>query len=166
MLSSPIVIRRYEAADAEMVQQIERMSIGELTPFSQLSRYYQIFPECFLVAEAEGKAVGYLVANMHLAHDRVPEGHILAVAVHPAYRRNGVGRQLLTQISSILKAGGASRIRLEVKTSNPGAKEFYLREGFEEVGLIRGYYRMRGYREDALVMVKHLPTRLADPVAE
>lgn len=155
-LASTIVVRRYEATDAKMVEEIEKLSIRELTPLAQLVQYYEIIPECFLVAQVEGKVVGYVVANMHFTRTGVREGHILAIAVHPAERRNRVGTHLLVHVSSTLKAKGASRIRLEVKACNPGAKEFYLREGFQEVGIVRGYYRMRGYREDAVIMVKKL----------
>lgn len=158
MLSSDVVVRQYRATDIKTVEEIERLSLRELTPLSQLSKYYEIIPECFLIAEAEGRVVGYVVANMHFSPIRVWEGHILGIAVHPAYRRNGVGIHLLKEISGVLKARGASRIRLEVKAGNSGAKQFYLQEGFEEVAVVRGYYRMRGYSEDAVVMVKGLQT--------
>ena len=156
-LPSTIVVRMYDATDAKMVEGIEKLSIGELTPLAQLTQYYEIIPECFLVAQVEGKVVGYVVANMDF-RTGVREGHILAIAVHPEERRNGVGRHLLAHVSNILKGRGASRIHLEVKSYNLDAKEFYLREGFQEVGIIRGYYRMRGYREDAIIMVKDLTT--------
>lgn len=153
-----IKVRQYQAGDAKTVEEIEKTSIKELTPISQLALYYEIIPECFLVSEVEQKIVGYIVANLHYTPDGVYEGHILALAVHPAYRMQGVGSHLLTHVSSILKAKGAARIRLEVKVSNTAAKEFYLQKGFEAVKLVRGYYQLRGYRADAIVFVKPLET--------
>jgi ribosomal-protein-alanine N-acetyltransferase len=158
VLSSPVVVRQHRATDAKIVEEIERMSIKELTPLTHLSRSYEIIDDCFLVAEVEGKVVSYVVANMHFARDGVWEGHILGIAVHPAYRRNGIGRHLLAEVSRVLEARGASRMRLEVKVGNSDAKQFYVREGFKEAAVVRGYYRMRGYSEDAVVMVKELNT--------
>jgi ribosomal-protein-alanine N-acetyltransferase len=155
-LPSTVLVRRYEAVDAKMVAEIEKFAVREITPLAQLARYYDIIPECFLVAEVGGKVIGYVVANMHFTSTGVREGHVLAIAVNPADRGNGVGRHLLAHLSNVLKAKAASRIRLEVKASNLGAKEFYLREGFQEIGILRGYYQMRGCREDAIVMFKEL----------
>jgi len=53
---------------------------------------------------------------------------------------------------------GIREVFLEVRADNPGAQRVYLRLGFEEIGVRRGYYQPDNV--DALVM------RLAVPRAE
>ena len=44
---------------------------------------------------------------------------------------------------------------LEVRRSNLVAKSLYLRVGYQQVGVRKGYYACQDGREDALVMVCH-----------
>ena len=55
------------------------------------------------------------------------------------------------------QAGGARRMLLEVRPSNRQAVTFYLRSGFTQIGVRRGYYPAAAGREDALVFDKELP---------
>jgi len=106
-----------------------------------------------LVAEIEGETVGYVIGNMVDGS----EGHILAVAVAPEHRRRGVGTALLNAAIAVLKDKGAKRIRLESKLNNTHARKFYSSLGFKEVRVAKGYYRMRGSTEDAMIMLKDMP---------
>lgn len=155
MLPSTVNVRQFKSSDAAEVQEIEKTSIKELTPLSQLVHYYEFIPECFLVAEIEKRIVGFIVANLYFNKGK-REGHVLSLAVTPSHRRSGVGRFLLEEVSKILREKRAARIRLEVKSSNQGARLFYLKQGFKESSILHGYYRMRGYSEDGILMTKDL----------
>jgi len=147
-----IKIRRYKPGDMPQVREIESSSLKFVTPISLLSRFYEIIPEGFLVAEINGKITGYITGNMQ----NESEGHILAIAVDPKHGKQGIGTALIKAICKVLKKQGANKVRVELKLYNTGAKEFYSNMGFEESKIIKGYYRMRGYTEDALVMTKNL----------
>ena len=147
-----IKIRRYRPGDTPQVREIENSSLKFVTPFSLLSRFYEIIPEGFLVAEIHGKIVGYVIGNMQ----NESEGHILAIAVDPRHRKQGIGTALIKAIGEMLKKHGANKVRVELKLYNTSAKEFYINSGFEESSIIKGYYRMRGYTEDALIMTRTL----------
>jgi len=147
-----IKIRQYRPSDMPQVREIEISSLKFVTPVSLLSRFYEIIPEGFLVAEMHGKIVGYIIGNMQNGS----EGHILAIAVDPKHRKQGIGTALIKNIYKVLKKQGANKVRVELKLYNTGAKEFYSNMGFEESSIIKGYYRMRGYSEDALIMTKNL----------
>ena len=78
------------------------------------------------------------------------EIHINNLAVRPAYRRQGMGGQLL---DAVLKEGarlGARAALLEVRAANAGAQALYLGRGFQMAGRRRHYYSAP--TEDALVM--------------
>ena len=147
-----IKVRRYKPGDMSQVREIESSSLKSITPISLLSRFYKIIPEGFLVAEIHGKIAGYIIGNMQ----NETEGHILAIAIDPKHRMQGIGTALIKAICKVLKKQGANKVRVELKLYNAGAKEFYSNMGFEESNIIKGYYRMRGYTEDALIMIKNL----------
>ena len=102
-----------------------------------------------IVAEnPAGAVVGYAFFSAVL-----DEGSLDNIAVDPAYRRQGLGRHLL---STLLKAFSPqlSLVYLEVRASNTPAIALYEHMGFETVGRRRGYYVCP--REDAILMTKFL----------
>jgi ribosomal-protein-alanine N-acetyltransferase len=77
------------------------------------------------------------------------EMHLLNLAVHPAHRRRGISRALLTAAMEQARSRGAAVVWLEVRPSNQAALTLYRSFGFEEVGVRRNYYTDNG--EDALI---------------
>jgi len=77
------------------------------------------------------------------------EMHLLNLAVHPARRRQGIARALLTEALARVRTQGVVVVWLEVRPSNAAALALYRAFGFEEVGVRPGYYSDCG--EDALV---------------
>jgi ribosomal-protein-alanine N-acetyltransferase len=73
------------------------------------------------------------------------EGHIISIAVHPHYRRQGIGAQLLQRA---MKTPRLKRVWAEVRRSNQGAQAFYAKVGFQITGLVPNYYG----NEDALII--------------
>jgi ribosomal-protein-alanine N-acetyltransferase len=100
-----------------------------------------------LVFKNRDRLLGYLV--VWRVEDEL---HIANVAVHPDFRRRGVGRKLIQHAIDL--AAGCRWIGLEVRASNTPALKLYKKFGFLEVGLRRNYYEREG--EDAIVMVKSL----------
>ena len=89
--------------------------------------------------EKEGNIIaGYIIFY--------PEGHIVSIAVHPAYRRRGIGTGLVAEV--LKRTAGYARV--EVRESNERAKKFYKHLGFSLQTIIPGYYS----DEDALVMIR------------
>ncbi len=99
-----------------------------------------------LVMELEGKIVAYAVV-WHFFE----ELHIANIAVHPEYRRMGLGRKLMEYI--LEKFGNAEFAFLEVRKSNEAAVQLYRSLGFKVLNIRKGYYQDG---EDAFVMVKDL----------
>jgi len=103
--------------------------------------------------EAAPPVLGYLC--LWVVADEV---HVTNLAVHPAHRRQGIGRHLLGELFRLYRGRGAVRAALEVRPSNAEARQLYEDFGFQVVGMRKGYYFDTG--EDALVMEADL-TRLA-----
>jgi len=155
-LESTIRVRQFAPRDIGRIKVIEQASMRHLTPFSSLALHYEIVPEGFLVAEVDGEVVGYIITNLRKTQKGNEVGHILAVAVDPAYRRRKVGTALMEQITGVFKGKGVDQLCLEVKASNREARNFHLNLGFKEICVVKRYYRMRGYTEDAVMMVKKI----------
>jgi ribosomal-protein-alanine N-acetyltransferase len=78
------------------------------------------------------------------------EAHITSIAVREAYRRQGIGELLLISAIDLATELKASILTLEVRVSNTGAQQLYLKYGFTQVGLRKRYYTDN--REDAIIM--------------
>jgi len=80
----------------------------------------------------------------------VDEAHISTFAVHPEWRRQGIGGALMGEMLRQAALQGARLATLEVRVSNLVAQHLYAHYGFLPVGRRRGYYRDNN--EDALLM--------------
>ena len=99
----------------------------------------------YLVARAGDEVVGF--AGIWLMVD---EAHITTFAIHPEWRRRGIGERLLVAVLDVALARGAREATLEVRLSNVAARRLYEKYGFRPVGLRPRYYTDNG--EDALIM--------------
>ena len=69
--------------------------------------------------------------------------HLNLLAVDPAYRRFGIGRQLIEWLEETARVGGIFSVNLEVRANNGGALAFYRTLGYRETKYIPGYYSGR-----------------------
>jgi ribosomal-protein-alanine N-acetyltransferase len=145
--------------DLDEVVAIERASFG--MPWSRGAFLYEIqqnrVARCWIMRE-DDRVAAYLCL-----WEIGDELHVTNIAVHPALRRRGLARRLL---SAILDDGRARHLRavtLEVRPTNDEARTLYESFGFRVVGRRRGYYYDTG--EDALIMESDLQAarlRVAD----
>jgi [ribosomal protein S18]-alanine N-acetyltransferase len=149
-----VVIEPMRLEDVPAVHEIERLSFSTPWPayaFEQELRGNRLAR--YVVARAGQRIVAF--AGVWLMVD---EAHVTTFSVHPEWRRQGIGRQLLLQLMDVSVAIGARRMTLEVRVSNLAAQGLYRAFGFEVAGRRPRYYTDDG--EDALVMTT---PDLADP---
>lgn len=118
------------------------------TPWSQQSFEYEVEDNTFaryLVAVQDGQVLGY--GGMWIILD---ESHVTNIAIHPAYRQQGLGRQLLCNLVAWASQLGCRQMTLEVRISNAVARRLYEGCGFIQRGIRKGYYTDN--HEDALIM--------------
>ena len=80
----------------------------------------------------------------------VDEAHITAIGTREADRRQGIGELLILASVELALRRGATMVTLETRVSNYPAQGLYVKYGFREVGVRKGYYTDN--HEDALVM--------------
>ena len=145
-----ILLRKVSLSDIPQIYSIESVSFKDPYPPSLLETLATLNKDTFIVAEYNKKIVGYVIGV--LRWDVI--GHIINIAIHPDFRRKGIGEVLMREVMAALKKKGATMFRLEVRVSNIPAQCLYERLGFQKVGIISNYY---SDGEACYVMVKRDP---------
>jgi ribosomal-protein-alanine N-acetyltransferase len=133
-------------ADVPAVQAIERASFT--TPWPDDAYRSELRSNrlaTYVVARLGERIVGF--GGLWVMVD---EAHITTFAVHPAWRRRGIGERLLLALLDTALAQRAREATLEVRLSNVPARRLYEKYGFRPVGVRPHYYSDDG--EDALIM--------------
>jgi ribosomal-protein-alanine N-acetyltransferase len=98
-----------------------------------------------LVIEQD-KIIGYGIAIIRPGK----KGHIISIAIDPAFRHQQYGNRLLTQLIVELKRKGIFKLQLEVRVSNIIAQKMYEKFNFKIKEIKRKYY---DDGDDAYLMV-------------
>lgn len=107
------------------------------------------------IAQRHTEAVGYICFWIF-----AQEIHLMNFAVHPMWRRKGVGHRLLKKMVDSGVSAGRHVISLEVRPSNHGAKALYQKTGFKVIGRRPRYYD--DTKEDAVIMARALTPKGPD----
>lgn len=146
-----ITIRRLRADDIDAIIEIDAKAIGEAKPEywrRKLALYLAeqdleaitaadqflsgIDPQLARVAEVNGRVVGFMIGEIRSWEFRQPPtGWITAMAVHPDYRRQGIGRRLLAEVLDYFREKGIENVRTMVEWSDGEVLSFFTAMGFD-----------------------------------
>jgi len=112
-----------------------------------------------MVAEHDDRVVGFMIYELHKT-----KLHVLNFAVAPAWRRVGVGTQMVTKLVGKLSSHRRTKITLAVRESNLAAQLFFRSQAFQATRVLRGYYEDSG--EDAYLMQYRLAGDMSDDFEE
>lgn len=123
-------IRAFAEADEAAVIALWR-ACGLTRPWNDpgrdIARKLAVQRDLFLVGEAGGELVASAMAGWD-GH----RGWVNYLAVAPARRGQGLGRQLMQLIEARLRAQGCPKLNLQVRSSNTGVIAFYQRLGYRQ----------------------------------
>lgn len=146
-------------SDLKEVISINMVTLPEHYPEYFWQEIASEWRDIFLVAEINGKIVGYMMNRIEIdegffKRDYVRRGHVISIAVLPEYRRRGIGKALMIEgMRRMKELYKAEEVILEVRVSNTPAIELYRKLGFKVVRIIPRYYRDG---EDAYLMAREL----------
>jgi ribosomal-protein-alanine N-acetyltransferase len=134
--------------DFRPIMALEKLCFGrDSWPWVEILAALSISNTVRLKAERGLQIVGFVIGDRRAREDL---GWVASIGVHPAYRRQGIGRRLLAECEDRL---GTSRVRLSLRRSNEEALALYRTVGYAEVTVWPKYYNDG---EDALVMERVL----------
>jgi ribosomal-protein-alanine N-acetyltransferase len=165
----PYLVEPMTLVDIDQVMEIERLSVP--APWSERAYRYEITENSYStmlvvrqaaarndpfrrLAQPLARHLGLVKPHPLLGYAGfwllVDEAHICTIAVHPHWRRQGLGELLLLSLIDRGQDLGASRATLEVRVSNRVALELYDKYGFDIVSRRKRYYSDNN--EDAYIM--------------
>lgn len=138
-------IRQVQPQDIFSVIKIAYESLPERYHPVVFNKFYELFPEGFLIAEQNHKIVGFIVGLKPVEEI----AKVLLLSVPNDYRRKGIGTALLKRFLDVMKMQNIQKVELEVRTTNTAAIGFYKKYGFDVVETISKFYQNG---EDAYIM--------------
>ena len=99
----------------------------------------------YLILMNKNQYVGFI--SYHLILDEAEVSHVV---VNRLFQEKGYGKQLLKELSTVLKQQNIEKVFLEVRYSNTSAQRLYQKQAFEEIAIRKNYYSHP--KEDALIM--------------
>ncbi|MDD8020315.1 MAG: GNAT family N-acetyltransferase [Acidobacteriota bacterium] len=126
-----VLIRKFKISDYEEVMNLWQLGRLPLKPQgrdsrAQLEQQIKFDQVIFLVAEKEGKIIGTVLAT----HDG-RKGWINRLAVHPDYRRQGLGRRLIKRAEEELEKKGLLLVAALIEEDNPASMNLFVQLGYE-----------------------------------
>lgn len=125
-----IEIRPYQSADEDEIIGLWRLVFPNAPahndPANDIRMKLGIQPGLFFVAIVDDKIVGSAMAGFD-GH----RGWVYYVAVHPGFRRRGIGSALMSKVESALVDIGCPKLNLQIRTENHPVKAFYEALGYD-----------------------------------
>ncbi|MBE6047019.1 MAG: ribosomal-protein-alanine N-acetyltransferase [Clostridium sp.] len=142
-----VTLSLMDKSDLNDVLEISTLSLKESWSLDSFAKELTNPLAKYIVAKTKDKIIGF--AGIWIIVD---EGHVTNIAVHPDYRKNGVGSALVNSLIENSKEWGCSALTLEVRASNIPAQSLYKKYGFKQEGIRKNYYNDN--KEDAIIMWK------------
>lgn len=146
-----IHLRDYQPSDFEALHRLDQLCFDPNIAYSQaeLDLFVRRPTAMTVVATEQEDIVGFLIVD----HERPKSGHVITIDVLQAYRRSGVGSELMREAERRTRESGRSAMLLEVAVANHPARRFYERHGYVVLRRLKDYYKRGG---DALLLGKNL----------
>src|SRR5713226_702595 len=144
-------LRPFRPSDLETLSAIDRSCFPVSVAYSrQELESFITQPNSSTWVAVEGETVlGFLVAD----RQSKDVGHVITIDVLEAWRRRGVGNQLMAAVEEWADTVGLRLIYLETAENNAAAQRFYEARGYRKAKMLHDYYANGA---PAWVMVKRL----------
>jgi ribosomal protein S18 acetylase RimI-like enzyme len=158
-MPNEVKIRVLGENDLDAVVEIDKKVLGEerRAYWKRKMAYADIYPRPALVAELDGKVVGFIMGYVSGWEFGVPDtiGWIDTLGVDPAYQRRGIGRALFSALIKNFKHSGREKISVDgaEKTRIEGVKVVYTLAKWNDWDLMQFYHAM-GFKKGEMLNLK------------
>ncbi|MFF2176033.1 GNAT family N-acetyltransferase [Lysinibacillus sp. NPDC058147] len=91
--------------------------------------FFDHFTQTSLIAEKDGKLVGFLIGFLSQTYSN--EAYIHFVGVHPEYRKHNIGKHLYNEFFNVVKQNNRSIVRCVTSPVNKVSIAYHTKMGFE-----------------------------------
>jgi ribosomal-protein-alanine N-acetyltransferase len=125
-----LLVREAKPADIDLIVNVDHAAFDPLWWYSRevLCRALNLAHR-FDVAYLEGECVGYQLSTL-----RNGRGHIVRLATHPRWQRQGIGGRLLSTATRALYDAEAESVTVNTQEDNRASLQLYRRFSFERIG--------------------------------
>ncbi|MHA0856458.1 GNAT family N-acetyltransferase [Paenibacillus sp. CMAA1364] len=133
-------VRSFQLNDCTPVTELLQVSLSEecfestIQPFS---RQLQWDSDLIMVAEEDGEIVGTLIGTIENNH-----GCYFRIAIHPDYRRRGIGKALVTAMEQRFKQRKVSRILIAGDEQNRFAMPLFETMGYGANKIMEAFQKL------------------------
>ena len=110
----------------------------------------------WLVAEHEGRCIGYAYASMHRERAAYRWSAEVSAYVHPEHHRRGIARALYAELIRELQRMGYCHAFAGITLPNEASVAFHRSAGFEPIGVFRSVGRKFGRWHDVAWLQRKL----------
>lgn len=129
-----LVIRRLTARDIEAILKIDEKITGrphEAYWESKIAEYIARDPAACLVAEADGKVVGFILGDIRGWEFNIPRsGWLEIMGVDPEYQGKGAGRKLAEALFEHFRESGVQTVHTMISWNDPHLVDYFRSLGF------------------------------------
>lgn len=135
-----VIVRSVDELDIESITAIDERLGGEYRPEvweRRIGYYIRRDPDCSVVAESDGKVVGFMLGEVRGGEFGLEEatGWIEVLGVDPDFRGQAVGRRLADAMLEHFRQRGAATVRTLVDEGMEDIAGFFTSLGFEPAPL-------------------------------
>src|SRR3990170_3089958 len=153
-MSNEVKIRILDENDLDSVVHIDNRVLGkERRDFwKRKIAYAGIYPRPALIAEVDGKVVGFILGYVSGWEFGVPDtvGWIDTLGVDPAFQRRGIGRQLFNALIEIFKKSGRQGTLETESQEVEGVNVVYTLTSWSDWDLLQFYHAM-GFKKGEML---------------
>lgn len=137
--------------------------VPSLNEFSRrIGEVTTVYP--WLVAEVNGRLVGYAYAGRHRSRQAYDWSAEASVYLDPEFQRRGIAQRLYQTLFGILRLQGVVNLYAGITIPNRASESFHASMGFTDVGVYRNVGYKAGSWHDVKWMVLFLRDHPGNPV--
>ena len=129
-----IIIREGTIQDCADIVLLNKSEMGyDYSVVDTRKKLEQLLNDCnhkIYVAIVDGKVSGYIHANNHDLLYAPHLKNIMGIAVSASFKKNGIGKMLLSKVEEWARDTGAYGVRLVSGATRIGAHAFYIQCGY------------------------------------
>ncbi|AOZ92350.1 GNAT family N-acetyltransferase [Paenibacillus crassostreae] len=133
-------VRSFQLSDCKPVTELLQVALSEecfentIQPFS---RQLQWDSDLIMVAEEDGEIVGALIGTIEYNH-----GCYFRIAIHPDYRRRGIGKALVKAMEQRFQQRKVSRIMIVGDEQNLTSMPFFEAMGYGANKIMEAFQKL------------------------